>query len=121
MCLPLLLSSLQACRCSVPNEPEAVAIAVVQSLVSGNVDDAKEFATEDLLRVIDSDDLQNIFNQAKMEKNMNVELEHTSDVSYDGTMKNVYFVMKKGDAVCHLRVTVVDDNGKWLFSNIQYK
>ncbi len=117
----MFLFGLQSCNTSIPNEPDAVAAAVVKSLLLGDITQAKAFATSDIARMIDSDGLQNLMNEAELVKDMDIELDHMSDVSSDGAIKNVHFIMRKGDYSCRLRITMVDENGKWLFSNIQHR
>ena len=116
----LMLSIMvSGCRTKTPETPESVATIVVESLLEGDVEHAKTFATDDLLRMINSDDLLNVLSQTDLMKDIHVEFDHVSDLADDGTMKNVHFIIKEKDRICRLRITMIDDNGKWLFNDIQ--
>ena len=116
----LMLSFIvSGCRTKTPETPESIATIVVESLLEGDVEQAKMFATDDLLRIIGSDDLLNALPHANLNEDVLIEFDHVSDLSYDGTIKNVHFIIKDKNRICRLRITMIDDNGKWLFNDIQ--
>lgn len=112
---------LTSCYNTVSNNPESVASAVVESLISGDYKNLKKYATDELARKIDTTNVKSIFKQAEILKNMQIENCHVSEQSYDGTVKDVNFTMCGDNKKSNIRITMVDVNGKWLYDNIQYK
>ncbi len=112
---------LLGCKQSVPNTPEGVASAIVESLASENRELLKKYATNEVLRVVDTNTFNSIFRQAKEFENMIIEYLYVTDQSYDGTVKNVNIKMSNVNSSCKISITLVDQNGKWHFSKIQYR
>lgn len=117
----MLVNPVSSCKKTIPNNPESVAIAVIESLIVGDCNIIKKYATDDVARMIDTTTINSIFKQADILKNMQIERYHVSEKSYDGTVKDVDFTMCNGNNKTKVCITVVDVNGKWLYDNIQYK
>ena len=112
---------LASCYKGVSNNPESVATAVIESLMSGDYELLKKYATDDVSRMIDTTNVKSVFKRAEILKNMHIEGCNVSEQSYDGTVKDVNFNMVGHDKVMKVKITMVDVNGKWLYDNIQYK
>ena len=115
------LSVVGGCHKAVFNNPESIATFVIESLLYQDYDNLKKYATDELSRIIDSTSAKSIFEQADMLKNMYIENIYVTEDSEDGTIKNVNFIMRNGNRKSNVCVTMVDENGKWLYSKIQYK
>ena len=111
--------SLYGCRKAVFNNPESIASYVVESLLSGNYDNLKKYAIDDVSRNLDSATASAIFEKISIFKNMYIENLYVTEQSYDGTIKNVNFVMRNNQRKSIICITMVDDDGQWLYSNIQ--
>ena len=109
------------CKKATSNNPESVAQVVVESLITGNYESLKKYATDDAYRMIDTSNAESMFHKAKVLHDMSVVNLYVTELSYDGTVKDVYLTMENETKKMNICVTLVDVNGKWLYNRIAYK
>ena len=104
----------------IQRDPRKIANLVVKSLAQGDFSEVKEYATPLALAIIDDENDDMTSNQLNFFRGMNITFKDIINVHDENRVKYAYYILSKNGCSYRVRISLIEENGKWYFNYIQF-